>query len=207
MGQFHLVESGTKSKYVVHPTNEAIKKNYTKISRIVKSYLINFNVLCKWWALRLRSHQSCAKSTWIHLCILRGWERSFRGPPRRECACLSQGNYEREGLGAGAFEEVGISKSSRKYSRDEVRFNICQIVERSHWLSKNCWLLCPLPYLHMCMREGSVAPKWHLVGTGGGECRWAERAEAISIILWRQAEEAGERWVKKLHHYQSEGFD
>lgn len=104
-------------------------------------------------------------------------------------------------------EEVGISKSSRKYPRDEVRFNICQIEGRSHWLSKNCWMLCPLPYLHMCMKEGSVALKWHPVSTGGGECRWAGRAEAISIIPWRQAEEAGERWVKKPHRYQSEGFD
>lgn len=137
------------------------------------------------------------------------WGRSFQGPLRIECTCLSQRNCGREELGAGAFREVGISKSCRKYQREEVWFNICQIEGRSHWLSKNCWLLCSLPHSHMCTKGVSVGPKQYPVGRGGSECRWAERteAEATHTLLLRQAEEAEERWVKKPHQYQSEGFD
>lgn len=61
----------------------------------------------------------------------------------------------------------------------------------------------------MCTKGVSVGPKQHPVGRGGGECRWAERTEreATHTLLLRQAEEAGERWVKKPHQYPSEGFD
>ena len=43
MGQSHF----TKPICIAYPINKAMKKHYARISRLVKSHLINLNVLCK----------------------------------------------------------------------------------------------------------------------------------------------------------------
>lgn len=40
------MESCAKPTHVVQPINKAMKKNYTRISRVVQSHLINCNAQC-----------------------------------------------------------------------------------------------------------------------------------------------------------------
>lgn len=113
MGRYHFMESATRSIHVVQPINKAMKENCIRMSRVLKSHLINFNVCASVviWSLNFISHmQNPCQST---SGFLGTEEEISRGHPgHRAFTCAKEMAGKRDGVGAS--KAVVSSKNSRK---------------------------------------------------------------------------------------------